>query len=54
VNAPFFSADEGKKTDQKWDADSSRYAHKLTAKTKPHCLNLFRHGGFFFARRGSL
>jgi len=34
----------------KWDADSTRYAHKFTAKVEPHCLILFRHGGFFFSR----
>jgi hypothetical protein len=34
---------------KKWDADSNRYALKLPQKPKPHCLILFRHGGFFFS-----
>ncbi|MFL6659725.1 MAG: hypothetical protein ACJ8GW_16715 [Massilia sp.] len=33
----------------KWEADSNRYALNLDEKNKPHCLILFRHGGFFFS-----
>jgi hypothetical protein len=37
------------KNRSKWDADSNRYALKFNEKNKPHCLILFRHGGFFFS-----
>jgi hypothetical protein len=45
-----FSRSRWQKNRSKWDADSNRYALDLTAKTKPLCLILFRHGGFFFSR----
>jgi hypothetical protein len=45
----FTARNSTEKNRSKWDADSNRYAPELTAKTKPHCLILFRHGGFFFS-----